>query len=268
MTSGDDRLPTLAARAIHQAFAVYHTHYAAITQRAGVRFANRDWAGMQSDAGDRLDLYKKVVDNTVAEITEALGPNIDDAELWAQTKVVYNDLLSKVDVWELAETFFNSITRRIFATVGVNANIEFVDTCSRTQLLQVIDLPYRTYTQSQSTPALIQRILADYDFQVGFEDGARDAQLVAEKIDDNLGKVEGAGFVGRVEMITSVFYRGKDAYLIGRIFHGSEQFPLVIALLNKAAGIVVDAILLDENEVSILYSFIWFYFYVNSKRLV
>jgi isocitrate dehydrogenase kinase/phosphatase len=266
MTSGDDKLATLTGQAIHQAFGIYYTQYTAITQRAKDRFANRDWAGMQSDAGDRLELYKKVVDETVAAITEVLGPNSDDAALWAQTKVLYTGLVSKMDVWELAETFFNSITRRIFATVGVNPIIEFVDTCSRTQLLQVTDLPYRTYKQSQSTPALIHNILADYDFQVIYEDLTRDAQLVAEKIDDNLGEVEGWKPVRRVEMITSVFYRGKGAYLIGRISHGSEQFPLVIALLNKAAGIVVDAILLDENEVSILFSFTRSYFHVNSKK--
>ena len=267
MTSGEDKLATLAAQAIYQAFGIYHAQYTAITQRAKVRFANRDWAGMQSDAGDRLDLYKKVVDNTVSEIIEVLGTHIGNAELWAQTKGVYTDLVSKVDVWELAETFFNSITRRIFATVGVNPKIEFVDTCSRTQLLQLTDLPYRTYKQSQSTPALIHNILADYDFQVGFEDRARDAQLVAEKIDENLGKIAGAEPVRRVvEMITSVFYRRKGAYLIGRIFHGSEQFPLVIALLNTVAGIVVDAVLLDENEVSVLFSFTRSYFHVDIKR--
>src|SRR5204863_314281 len=30
--------------------------------------------------------------------------------------------------WEIAESFFNSLTRRIFATEGVDQSIEFVDT--------------------------------------------------------------------------------------------------------------------------------------------
>jgi len=266
MTNSHDKLATLAAKTIHQAFILYQKKFTAITQRAQARFENRDWVGLQTDAGERLDLYKKVVDETVAEIIEMLGKNKDNIEVWARTKVAYADLISKMDVWELAETFCNSITRRIFATVGVNPRIEFVDTCSRTQSLQVTDLPYRTYAQVQSTPALIQNILTDYEFQVEYEDLERDAQLVAEKIEANLGRVEDVEPVWRAEMIGSVFYRGKGAYLIGRIVRGSEQSPLVFALLHESGGIFVDAVLLDENEVSILFSFTRSYFHVNTKR--
>lgn len=34
-------------------------------------------------------------------------------------KAVYSGLIADYDTWELAETFFNSSTRRIFTTVGV-----------------------------------------------------------------------------------------------------------------------------------------------------
>jgi isocitrate dehydrogenase kinase/phosphatase len=61
-----DNLVNRTAHAINQAFGVYQKRYAAITQRAGTRFAQRDWRGMQADARERLDLYKKVVDETVA----------------------------------------------------------------------------------------------------------------------------------------------------------------------------------------------------------
>jgi len=266
MTNGYDKLATPVAQTIHQAFNRYQKQFAAITQRAKARFEKRDWVGMQTDAGERLDLYKIVVDETVAAITELLGTEAENPEVWEKTKVAYAGLLFDMDVWELAETFFNSITRRIFATVGVNPRIEFVDTCSRTQPLQVTEVPYRTYERVQSTRALIFNILTDYDFLVEYEDLERDSQLVARKIEENLGKVEGVIAVRRAEMLTSVFYRGKGAYLIGRIIGGSEQFPLVIALLHSSAGIAVDAVLLDENEVSILFSFTRSYFHVDIER--
>jgi isocitrate dehydrogenase kinase/phosphatase len=59
MTSAYDNLSELAAKAIRQAFDSYQGQYAAITQRAKARFENRDWPGIQADAGERLDLYKK-----------------------------------------------------------------------------------------------------------------------------------------------------------------------------------------------------------------
>ena len=73
---------------------------------------------MQADARERLDLYKNVVDETVAQVNELLGERGTDTEIWAKTKVAYGALVATMNLWELGETFFNSITRRIFATVG------------------------------------------------------------------------------------------------------------------------------------------------------
>jgi isocitrate dehydrogenase kinase/phosphatase len=266
MISANDNPPKLVAEAIRQAFDSYQAQYAAITQRAQARFEDRDWPGMQVDAGERLDLYKKVVDETVTKINQVLGIRVNDPEVWKKAKVIYADLVAKVDLWELAETFFNSITRRIFATVGVNPQIEFVDTCSRTQPVQISEPVYRSYTSPQTTDALIETILSDYNFRVAYEDLRRDAQLVAAKIEDHLNKAGSSNAIQKTDVVTSVLFRGKGAYLIGRVFTASHNFPLVFALLNNPAGMVVDAVLLDENEVSILFSFTRSYFHVNARR--
>ena len=263
MTSSKDNLPELTAEEISRAFDAYRVQYRAITQRAKKRFEHRDWLGMQEDARERLDLYKSVVDKTVAEIKQLLGDQVVVALIWEKTKKIYAGLVAKLDLWELAETFFNSITRRIFATIGVNPQIEFVDTCSRTQPFPIRQRVYRVYTQSRPTAALIENILADCDFDVGYEDLQRDAQSVADRIDSHIKNTATSTAIDRTEMIASVLYRGKGAYLVGRFFCGSDQFPLVLALLNTPNGVVVDAVLLNENEVSILFSFTRSYFHVD-----
>jgi isocitrate dehydrogenase kinase/phosphatase len=63
-------------------------------------------------------------------------------------------------------------------------------------------------------------------------------------------------------MLESVFYRGRAAYLIGRIRTGVETLPLVIALRNNNGKVVVDAVLATEREISILFSFTHSYFHV------
>jgi isocitrate dehydrogenase kinase/phosphatase len=266
MTTANDNLPELAADTISWAFDTYRVQYTAITQRARKRFEQRDWRGMQEDARERLDLYKSVVDMTVAQIKQLLGDRVGDAQIWEKTKTVYAGLVAKLDLWELAETFFNSITRRIFATVGVNPQIEFIDTCSRTQPFQISQLVYRVYEQARSTAALIENILTDCDFDVGYEDLQRDAQSVADRIYSHIINTAASTAIDRAEMITSVLYRGKGAYLVGRFFCGSNQFPLVLALLNTTRGVVVDAVLLNENEVSILFSFTRSYFHVDVQK--
>ena len=266
MTSTNDNLPELAAKTIRHAFDLYQRQFDAITQRAEARFQRRDWPGMQADAGERLDLYKKVVDETVVEIKRVLGGRVNDPELWMRAKVLYAELLVKLDLWELAETFFNSITRRVFATVGVNPQIEFVDTCSRSKPIQIRQPVYRSYTSPQTTGALIETILGDYNFAVPHEDLKRDVKLVTAKIEDHLNKAQSSSSIQKVDMLNSVLFRGKGAYLIGRFFTPSHNFPLVLALLNTPAGMLVDAVLLDEDEVSILFSFTRSYFHVKVRR--
>jgi isocitrate dehydrogenase kinase/phosphatase len=266
MSSANRNLSELAAKAIRHAFDLYQSQFASITQRAKTRFQRRDWSGSQADAGERLDLYKKVVDETVVEINRLLGGRVNDPELWIRAKVVYAELVAELDLWELAETFFNSITRRVFATVGVNPQIEFIDTCSRSQPVQISQPVYRSYTSPQTTAALIESILRDYDFGVAYEDLRRDAQLVSAKIEDHLIKALSSSTIQKTEMLNTVLFRGKGAYLVGRFFTASHNFPLVLALLNTPAGVLVDALLLDENEVSILFSFTRSYFHVDVRR--
>ena len=42
-------------------------------------------------------------------------------------RALYSERIDDFPDVELAETFFNSVTRRLFVTVGVDERIEFVD---------------------------------------------------------------------------------------------------------------------------------------------
>jgi isocitrate dehydrogenase kinase/phosphatase len=254
------------ARAVLKAFKKFHVRFRIITQQARERFQNQNWQGMKDDAEERLDLYKSMVDEIVAEIRRMLGGRFDDESIWIDIKNTYSNLSNALDVWELAETFFNSVTRKIFATVGVDPQIEFVDTCTRKPPIRVSRLPYRTYAGDRPTPILIEAILRDYPHEVAYEDIKRDAWLAAEKVDNHLRSDKNSPYFNRIEMLTCVLYRGKGAYLVGRIFRGADVFPLVLALFNTPGGVVVDAVLSDENDVSILFSFTRSYFHVDVEK--
>jgi isocitrate dehydrogenase kinase/phosphatase len=89
---------------------------------------------------------------------------------------------------------------------------------------------------------------------------------VADKIESYLRKMGASGKIDAIDMAHSVFYRGMGAYLIGRIYSGSVLVPLEIAVLNTADGIVVDGVLLNPDDVSILFSFTRSYFHVEVER--
>ncbi len=236
----NNRLTGQGAAAIYRAFCTYRSRFKDITRRAPQRFKNRDWHGGRADAIQRLDLYREAVDRIEIDIRRLLANDIQHKKIWAFIKTAYSGMLIQNDDWELAETFFNSITRRIFATVGVDAEIEFVNTDFNTPPTPTTSKIYHTFKDRQSTARLIRVILADYPLMAPFQDIEYDAQQVGAKIEVHLQKIGASGKIDGIDMAQSVFYRGMGAYLVGRIFSGTTLVPLAIALLNKADGIVVD----------------------------
>jgi isocitrate dehydrogenase kinase/phosphatase len=262
----NSRLANLQANAIFAACARFQGQFKAITGRAQARFAQREWHAMQADAAERLDIYRQVVEQTVAELRHALADRIHDTWVWASVKAVYSGLIAECDDWEIAETFFNSITRRIFTTVGVDPRIEFVDTDFETPPTPSRQPVYRSYERATDTAALIITILSDVALGAPYANLSCDARLVAERIDARLAALGLGGGPIRAEVATAVFYRGKGAYLVGRIRSGGHSIPLALALLNPLEGVVVDAVLLREREVSILFSFTRSYFHLAVDR--
>lgn len=262
----DSRLANIGANAICNAFDYYQTQFRAITRRARGRFERCDWHGMQTDAAERLELYKKAADQIVSEIAELLAERVNDEVVWISMKAVYSGLIAGRDDWELAETFFNSTTRRIFTTVGVNPQVEFVDTDFDTPPTPSREPVFRTYSRITSTATLIEEILRDCVIGTGFQDLQRDVRLAAAEAEAGLQAMGVDSCIDRAEMVKSVFYRGQGAYLIGRLHCGERLIPFVLALLNTGGGVTVDAVLLSEDEVSILFSFTRSYFHVEVER--
>lgn len=267
-----NRLEHLAVTLIHAAFDSFQVQFEAITRRAKWRFERRDWQGAQHDATDRLALYKSHVDQVVSAMRSVLGDRVVDTSVWSRAKEGYAESVDGREDSELAETFLNSVTRRIFATVGVDPEIEFVAAGDRApgQTSPAVFPPiHRTYRCNGATPALVQTILGDFPWSVGYENLARDSALVAAAIDENLRVTPGSPEIDAVDVLTSVFYRNKGAYIVGRIQPrgvGACPIPLILPLLNERNGVVVDAVLMTSDEANIVFGFTRSYFRVDAPR--
>ena len=124
----DSRLAALCAEEARNAFRDYVARFDEITQRARDRFLARDWHGSYNDAAERLHLYSRVLDGLTNRVESLLGARLRERSVWQATKAVYSSLIAQSIRWEIGESFFNSLTRRVFATEGVDQAIEFVDT--------------------------------------------------------------------------------------------------------------------------------------------
>ncbi|HSL25276.1 MAG TPA: bifunctional isocitrate dehydrogenase kinase/phosphatase [Acidimicrobiia bacterium] len=262
----DSRLANVGARAIADAYASFDDRFRIVTRRARIRFQERDWKGMAADARQRFDIYGRAVSEAVKHTTRLMGDRREEKRVWTAMKAVYSGLIQERDDWELAESFFNSVTRKIFTTVGVDPNIEFVDTD--------FDLPphearrpvYRSYNDPGDIADLIKEVLEAAGLGVPFRSLQADCAAAATLIGEQLRRIGALRVVDRAEVVDAVFFRGKAAYLVGRLYSGSHVVPMVLALLHPEQGVVLDAVMLTENQVSILFSFARSYFHLDIDR--
>lgn len=260
------RLANATAQAICQAFDQSQLRFREITRRAAKRFDQRDWHAMHSDSAARLDVYEMAVDRIVARVRELLDDRLRSRLAWVSIKAVYSGLIHDRDDLEIAETFFNSITRRIFDTVGVDEEIEFVHTDYESPPSRPKRPAYRTLDVSVSLAQGIEGWLAASCPPLGDQEVQRQAMVASSCIQRQLGQLDSQAAIDHIEILDSVFYRGDFACLIGRIRCARRVVPLVLCLQHTEEGVLVDAVLMDESDVSLLFSFARSYFHVDTDR--
>lgn len=254
----------LCATLIRATFAFYREEFSRITRRAPDRFEHRDWLGIQADAVERLDLYGRVVSRLVDQLQPLVGGRLRDRRFWVPVKKAFAALIEDAPNLELAETFFNSVTRRVFETVGVDASMEFLSGEFEYEDPDDAEPVSIEYGAGARTVEAIGRILRALPPRWRWENRTRDERLVAGAVDARCREEWGAAVFDGIDVLTPVFYRRKGAYVFGRIRHGERAVPLVLALLHAERGVRVDAVLLTEDEASIVLSFTRSYFHVET----
>jgi len=261
-----DDVARAGAERLFAAWDAYARAFAAITRRAPVRFSARDWHSGRADALERLELYRATVDPAVLDLAGILGPGVEDKRVWTGMKARFSALVAGRRDAELLETFFNSASRRIFHTVGVDDRAEFVTPEPALRPVEPAGRFLASWSGRPGREAAIRSALNAFPFAAGWEDAGRDAALATRRLDAVLTQAWGAPNFDALDLLRPVFYRSKGAYLVGRVRKGDRQRPVVFALLNRTGRVVVDAVLCDEDDASIVFSFTRSYFHVDAEH--
>lgn len=257
-----------AATAILDAYDHYFNEFHRVSARARLHFEQRNWAQWQHDSTARLSVREAVVARVVQGLRAILGDLLHNVPVWLATKDFYATLIARRQNLELSETFFNSVTRRILGTVGVDQRIEFV-WFGATMLpgREQSDM-LRRYVRITDTTDVFRTILADYALDAPYRDVERDALLLAQALERELSCVWESPDFESIETLRPLFFRNKGAYIIGRIRKRNRVLPLILPLLHTEAGIFVDAALFTEEEASKVFSFTRAYFHVDTESPV
>ncbi len=254
------------SRLIHEGFESYNRQFRRITDRARRRFEERDWKGQIQDIGERVELYDKWCLKIQLRLRRALRAGLDRRECWRRVRDHYGSRIENVPDAGFMKTFFNSISRRTFGTVGTDDMLEFVQPAPEEGLES---LAMRRYPCWDDIETSLRRILKDFRFREPYRDAARDARFMAAEVVGHAGRLEaGTGGIHRFEFIDSHFFQGARAYLVGRIIHERRQLPIVVAFVNTGRGIRVDAVLLEEAQVGNVFSYTRSYYFTDPTSVV
>ncbi|HCV40329.1 MAG TPA: bifunctional isocitrate dehydrogenase kinase/phosphatase, partial [Pseudomonas sp.] len=188
-------------------------------------------------------------------------PILLDVEQWPLVKNAYIRLIDPRLDDELAETWYNSLFCSLFSHDQISDGCMFIHTTRPSIRAHERAAQTRTYTLGAGLKSLLRAIFADYPFDAPYGDLEGDLVRLEEQLRECLPDWVCKDPALAVELFVPVLYRNKGAYLVGRLYNSDEQWPLVIALLHREGhGIEADALITDEAEVSIIFSFTRSYF--------
>lgn len=239
--------------------------YMRVTAQAKNRFETANWSAVQKASKERIDLYEQSLSETVANIYQAISPHQEDIHFWRSLKQEYAIHLQQHPQFELAETFYNSVIGRIFKHQQIDNDVMFVLPSQCYLPGQVRPNVVNTFDTHLTVKSTLQKLFSHYRLNVPFEDYKRDLQNLTAEIKKRFS-TEQRRQIHKVEMLKSTFFRGRAAYLIGRICVSDEFIPFVIALqLNEQKELYIDALLTEKRDLSVLFGFARAYFMADTQ---
>ncbi len=255
--------PYEAAHLILGQYLNYYHQFKRITKRGKIRFENRDWYGIQQAAKERAQLYREKVGETAEEIQQFLGNEIHNYKIWREIKDMYYEDIMNFNTRNIAETFYNSVFRHIHRSgnIGADEELMFVNATGSYREYKSTEPIYYTFYLGKNLKSTFDQIFSLYNFDAPFENLERDIHYLTTTLSSNLKLLAISNFVStRLEILKSIFFRNKGAYIVGRLYIHNRPYPFVLPILHGEQGLFVDALLLKYNDVSSIFSYNRSYF--------
>ncbi len=258
------------AKAMMDGFNRHYRLFRTESARAKHRFETADWHGQQRAQRERIEFYDLRVKEATTRLEKEFKAGEQPMDVWQQVKLHYIGLLVDHHQPELAETFFNSVTTKILHRTHFHNDFIFVRPAVSTEYIENDEpaaLPtYRAYYPTrESLGETVTRIVDNFQLQRPFEDLARDSSYVLEAMSARLkGVTLRANF--QIQVLASLFFRNKGAYIVGKIINGFNEVPFALPILHtEDAKLIIDACLFGEDELQALFSFARAYFMVDME---
>ena len=253
------------AQAIYRGFRDYRSAYLAITAEAQKRFEDARWLDVQRAGSERLQIYHRFVADVMQDAPEIATGN--QVEGWPYIKAAYNDIIDGTPDVELAETFFNSVYREHTDDGPTNADEMFV-----LRGPAVHSPPQRNFirtfkpSEDLGVVPMVKEVLHLFAFNLPWLDMDTDVANILRSLAEERTEISSASEI-TLEVISVPFFRNKAAYVIGKLLHREQSWPVALPILRTSDGqLYVDTLICDTDEMSVMFSFTRSYFFVDNTE--
>ena len=259
-------LSTQIAATILRGFDRHFSIFSKITKGAQQRFEKADWQAERTASRERIKFYDIRVKDATGELEKLFDLEPFNSQLWFDVKRVYVLLIGNHLQPELAETFYNSVFCALFHRDYFGNDYIFVRSAVSTEFIDAEKPSYHVYYPAKrGFRASIRQVLLDGRIDLPFEDINRDLRnIIRALIRYNTQRPRKAHLNFQFQVISSLFYRNKAAYIVGKAINSNREVPFAIPLLHNGKGsIYADAIILGTPGITRLFEFSYVYFMVD-----
>lgn len=255
------------AQVMLQGFNKHYRIFREACQAAKRHFETGNWQAVQQAYRERIDFYDKRVMEAVEHIERGFSPESLDDAAWQQIKLHYIGLLTYHKQPECAETFFNSVCCKILHRTYFHNKFIFVRPAVSTEHIEAEPPSYRSYYPGKyGLRRTLARMLRDIGLERPFADLERDLRCVLRLWRKLLPRPLHLEANHQIQILSSLFYRNKGAYLVGKMINGSQEYPFVIPVLHDREGkLFLDTVLLERQQLDIFFSTNRAYFLVDME---
>ncbi len=230
-------------------------------------FEAGQWTEIQRIGRERIQFYDRRITETVEYLQRRFNTDRLPDAIWQRVKHHYIGLLTNHRQPELAESFFNSVSCRILHRGYYHNDFLFVRPALSTEHIDSDPPTYRSYYPGrQGLRATIARILRDFGLRNPFRDLHRDTRWLLRALRERLPRPFAVDANHQVQVLSSLFFRNKGAYLIGKLVNGNLELPFAIPILrNEDGSLYLDTILLEGSQLAVLFGFSRAYFMADME---
>ena len=268
--SGGPSVALAIAQAMMDGFNRHYQLFRRESARAQHRFETRDWHGQQRAQRERIEFYALRVKEASNRLEREFRAGEQPMAVWHEIKLHYIGLLVDHYQPELAESFFNSVSTKILHRSYFQNECLFVRPAVSTEYIENLEPQSRPtyrayYPQRENVAASLEQMLRDFGLRVPFATLAHDCRAVAAAMEAWLGdSVVRANF--QIQALSGLFFRNKGAYVVGKLINGFKATAFALPILHNPDGqLVIDAVLMGEDDLLMLFSFARAYFMVDME---